>query len=970
MEKMTAMLSPPSSPTPKKSKKKRQATVSPDGRGGSPKHTSGSPKSKRIPAAKVDSGKKKPSNSANKRKRRRSSVNAANGSVTKPMIEKSETNNSSDRDRNDTNFQSEEKRKRKRQKRKINKNSTVAASSESAPVVVENDNVITKGMGRRIESPTKKDKTKSEDPVTFDAHVHRLRHMGYIPGSVSAFTPTSTKDGQVVVARTDGSYELKSITSSSSVRQHYSGNNHRLITIAETSPVTGGKSNSDDCDDDSNIDDIDNEVSGPCADAASSLCWLHTSSTPICVGSGPNGNIWIVNFKHSRPTSVVSSGGGGIFDITTCKFHGDAAVGKSLPLVAGACEDGSVRIWRVTPGSDGQGKIQDFPLVTLPSASAPVLSLAWKNVAVLKQGRTTTFQTVVFAAVADGTIRKYSLDIEEENSKLDNLNEKGDHTGGADSHNFHYSIPNLPKSILRMTIESKGRKESTKVWTLLLLSDNTLVAGTSLGQVQFWNGDMGTLTQTIIQSNSKADVLKIVVNSDETKLFCSGVDSRVVCLERRKPPINKATPQPESELTALFTSHLTTYRPWKMTISHRPHTHDVKAMSVVTSSSNVLSSSIEILLTGGLDTKICSYSVSKYAHTQPQTWYPWPGASSLFSSTSYTPKGCRKLVSMQHHDRIEIYQLETLKNKTNQSKYLKQNNSQFPTSIPVGTIKLGGSKIHDDESMISPSSSSPLQASSLSPNGKFLAVSNSSSTYVFKLNWFPDKTNDEISMRLKPEKVELPKELQNVSATTFLFANDELYVADSSSRQKVHILRLPAEMNDADDNCMDVEEEKDDGNKILCVQTVSIPQLEQSNISKEVLLPIQSLHANGNFLVTSCHARENAIHIFRRRSSKKNYKHFWTLPKLGDAVDARPAAIAILDRNRLAVATYRSHLYLLDIETRSLNQWSEQYGYPIKEKKWTEDSLCDRGYPLRLIPQQNGNLIMVSLHSIYVCFAP
>ena len=103
---------------------------------------------------------------------------------------------------------------------------------------------------------------------------------------------------------------------------------------------------------------------------------------------------------------------------------------------------------------------------------------------------------------------------------------------------------------------------------------------------------------------------------------------------------------------------------------------------------------------------------------------------------------------------------------------------------------------------------------------------------------------------------------------------------------------------------------------------------------------------------------------------KKNYKHFWTLPKLGDAVDARPAAIAILDRNRLAVATYRSHLYLLDIETRSLNQWSEQYGYPIKEKKWTEDSLCDRGYPLRLIPQQNGNLIMVSLHPIHVCFAP
>merc|ERR1712003_214752 len=96
-------------------------------------------------------------------------------------------------------------------------------------------------------------------------------------------------------------------------------------------------------------------------------------------------------------------------------------------------------------------------------------------------------------------------------------------------------------------------------------------------------------------------------------------------------------------------------------------------MAIVSSSSNTLSSSIETLLTGGLDTKICSYPVTTFDHTQPQTWYPWPSATSLFSSTTRTTKGHPKFVSMQHHDRVELYELETLKIKRGKErrKYLK-----------------------------------------------------------------------------------------------------------------------------------------------------------------------------------------------------------------------------------------------------------------------------------------------------------
>lgn len=159
---------------------------------------------------------------------------------------------------------------------------------------------------------------------TLDARVHRIRHMGYIPGSISAMATSSSSslsgnksfggEHVVAVARTDGSYELKSIIDSSG--SSGSGNNksnaaapqHRLITIAETPPITGTKSSSLNNDNDDDDDDEQQSSSSQqCYDAATSLCWVNPSSTskssklsPACVGSGPNGNLWIVNFHKSN----------------------------------------------------------------------------------------------------------------------------------------------------------------------------------------------------------------------------------------------------------------------------------------------------------------------------------------------------------------------------------------------------------------------------------------------------------------------------------------------------------------------------------------------------------------------------------------------------------------------------------------------------------------------------------------------
>jgi hypothetical protein len=881
-------------------------------------------------------------------------------------------------------------------KKKSKKSSTAAvvpSKSKKGTTTPTKKTLLFKKNFDNSSDNNEKDNSNNKFPPTLDARVHRIRHMGYIPGSISAMT-SSSGEHNVAVARTDGSYELKSIIDSSTSTSSGSVNNnnspqHRLITIAETPPITGTKSssslNTDDEEDGSDDDDNNNgQQPQQCYDAATSLCWVHPSTSSsssssssssaapaVCVGSGPNGNLWTVNFHKSNPIqSIVSSGGGGIFDLTTCddgssssSSSGTDGSSSSLPLVAAACEDGSVRVWRV-----GESEIQDPPLVTLPSAGAPVLSLVWKLVHVQSssaaKSNKSCYKTVIFAAIADGTIRKYGLEIEQTN---------------IDDNDIYYSVPNLPKSILRMTIENKGRREPTKVWTLCLLNDdndNTLVSGNSLGQIQFWNSDTGTLTQTVIQSSNQADVLKIVANKDETKLFASGVDSKIVCLERKKiinasANANAATTDPD-DLTALVTSHLTSYRPWKMTISQRPHTHDVKAMSVVSTNDE------ETLLTGGIDTKICSYSVMVFATTQPQSWYPWPCTKSLISSTTKVLGKTRpKLLSMQRYDSIELYQLSTLKDykrKRNGIQSLSAEEShratlaQHPTSIPVGTIRLGGDKDDDDDDdddmMISSLTSTRMQSSLLSPDGKFLAVSNATSTYVFHLKHAGE--NDDGSVRLEPMKLVLPSVVQNVSATVFHFVGDDLYVGNSDNR-KVHIVRLKTDTNanKKGKNRMDIDDDDDTSSSTMSMHSVSLPESQQNsnNNNCEIELPIQSIHSSedGKFMVTMSRTQDNAINIFYRKSNKALYEHYWTLPSLGSANDSRPAAIAIVDGNKLAVATYQSHLYLFDIESKSLNEWSEQNGFPIKDNKWTDNSLCGRGYPLRLIPlqQQKDRIIMV-----------
>lgn len=680
------------------------------------------------------------------------------------------------------------------------------------------DGTAKKNKRDRSKSPSSKiskqklvenDAEGSDVSPTMDVRVHRLRHLEYIPSPILAI---SSHDGYLAVAREDGSYELSVV---SSIEEYPKKFNPHIYPVSR--------------------------IAGSSLAVAHSLCWVPKADQeffPTCVAASPDGTLWVVNFVQSQLQCRLSSGGGGIFDLTVCQS-------SNLPIFATACQDGFVRIWQVLRN----GNIRDPPIATLSTAGAAVLSLTWR----LVQTRDEVFETFLFAGIADGTIRKYKV----------NLTWEGEFVSIS-----HHS------PITRMTMESKGRRISTKVWSIQILKDGTLISGNSLGQVQFWNSETGTLIQSIFQSNLKSDVLQLAVNKDESKVFCTGVDSRVVCCER--PSYKRANDM----------------SPWVLVNAQRPHTHDVKAMTVVTSADG----RVETLATGGVDTKLCSYVVSDFSKRRPQVWYPWPSKSLI----SVAPE--HRIFTMQRLDNVEVYRLQS--NKVVTSDTTRQSSSDL-----VGTIRI--------------ETRTNLVTSTVSRNGKWLAMCDATSLFLFRLNFGSDDTS------FLPTRIELPQELEQLSGSAIHFEEDTLFVAQASS------------------------------NKIFAVDLLSMNYSILSGPNKKLRddsLPIQSMQTLSDFLMTISHVEEEAIRIYKR-SSSSSYQHYWTVPAL--AKD-RPAAATLIQGNKLAIATFSSKIFLFDLMEKRLSSWSEQNGFPIE--KWPVEMTNRRDFPVRLIsnPSDPSQLILVS----------
>ena len=153
--------------------------------------------------------------------------------------------------------------------------------------------------------------------------------------------------------------------------------------------------------------------------------------------------------------------------------------------IAAACDDGCVRIFGVDRNVPGIQYIK-----SLPAVEGKVLATAWHPSG-----------TRVVSGGTDGCIHVWDV------------------------------ITN--RELLRITVEgiSKGMEETRLcIWTLMVLSDGTIVSGDSHGAISFWDGQYGTMIAKF--SPSGVDILSIAAAPHEDVVFCAGIDPKISAFKK------------------------------------------------------------------------------------------------------------------------------------------------------------------------------------------------------------------------------------------------------------------------------------------------------------------------------------------------------------------------------------------------------------------------------------------------------
>jgi U3 small nucleolar RNA-associated protein 4 len=396
--------------------------------------------------------------------------------------------------------------------------------------------------------------------------------------------------------------------------------------------------------------------------------------------------------------------------------------------------------------------------------------------------------------------------------------------------------------VFRMTGDINVGVFTPCIWSLAVLSDSTIVSGDSRGQVQIWDGNVGVLVGTFVQH--VADVLAIAISADESAIFASGIDGKVVCIQRSSA--HSTTDNSNEVPTHSRNNH------WVYAHSHRAHTHDVYSMAVVVKTSSSLhkkTSSIPgkawTLLSGGLDSKISMYAADDFDRTRP-VWMPViPSNELICHSQNY------ERVVLRHRQHLDLWQIN------------------LQSSSSSGAISSSGGPIHDQCHLflrLKISGVEHIHSCAISPKGDFLILSTISETKAWRIYYNPSIS----STKVKLVKAKLPEGLQGKRSSSLrnLVFNKKgtMLAAWNILKKQIQLYEMKdnEEASDNEEGVEDVECMKLVGNfsyeaNLLLEEEnggigMSVVDKKLSNMIKRMIFS-----ADGKFLAIANSAREVAV---------------------------------------------------------------------------------------------------------------
>jgi hypothetical protein len=460
-----------------------------------------------------------------------------------------------------------------------------------------------------------------------------------------------------------------------------------------------------------------------------------------------------------------------------------------------------------------------------------------------------------------------------------------------------------------------------------------------LGQIQFWDGHTGTLLQTLDQNDNQASVLTLVINGDQTKLFASGVDPRVACISR----VRTTTTMNKNNIT-----------PWIATEAYRPHTHQVNSLLILpsasSSSSSASNNSAEILVSGGMDTKLCTYLVSpsttsitqsrRYYHHRPRHIHLWPSSSEgnhpihLATTTpdnaadSSSRKDGRSIIGVLRQNAVDLYRLSDITQQDQDSLLIGsnlQNSNDYSRKVSPNLL-------------LNFQVQSRYNLSCMALSSTYLAINDASGTQVFHLSYQDDDSNNS-TMSKAPQQVTLLNKI-GVDNDSTINHNKKM-----CSCMKFYGKYLFCALSEGPILVYSAASMVDNIPTLSLIHTFTehLPRMAEDNdggnVAPDLTLPITRMDVskNGQYLVAGRNIHGiGAVHVFTLvqqategiEAVDATFSHWWNIPLMADIPSHTTVKFA--GDVELIIACVDNTFYIVHVETRSISQWSLDMGIPLE----------------------------------------
>ena len=289
--------------------------------------------------------------------------------------------------------------------------------------------------------------------------------------------------------------------------------------------------------------------------------------------------------------------------------------------------------------------------------------------------------------------------------------------GGADSTVRKIDV-RTGRCVLRITLD-EYKPRTTLVWDLKFLSDTTIVSADSLGKIQLWNSKHGTLRQSF--QLHLADVLTLAVNEEEDTIYASGVDHKLVRLQKLKDKKGG----------------------WVKTAEVRQHSHDIRSIAL---------SKTGIIASGGLDTQLILCPTESFEVDSCVRYLPFSNSSKNFAVASEA-----NVLMFQTSMSLKFWQLSSENKVHSTTPHLPNGEASggtdvggkghsAPSQSDSKVVVSGSEKIADEATVSDITNGVPVNfleiktkaplhilSSTVSPDGSLVALSNIDQIWLFKI---------------------------------------------------------------------------------------------------------------------------------------------------------------------------------------------------------------------------------------------